>query len=179
MIRGLVALQMDFQQREAGANPRLGWLVLMLGAVLLAGVLAEYAEVDAAVAAARSRVEEAQRATPRGTQARSQDKGDNAQAVKSESIVREQLSAPWGALFAEIEGAAHEDVAMLSLQADPMTRSVRISGEARNFTALMAYVRRLEATAAMADVRLAGHEVRQQDPRRPVVFTLSATWAAR
>jgi Tfp pilus assembly protein PilN len=179
MMRGLVALHIDFQQREADVHPRLGWLVLLLGALLLAGVYAEYADVDAAVTAARSRAGQRQQATSSGTSAASAASAESVQAMKAVNRVRDQLAAPWGALFVDVEGAAHEDIAMLTLQADPMAHTLRIGGEARNFTALMAYVRRLEASAAMADVRLAGHEVRQQDPRHPVAFTLSATWVAR
>lgn len=179
MMRGLVALRIDFQQRETGVNPRLGWLVLLLGALLLAGAYAEYADIDAAVTAARLRAGQQQQATLSGTSAASAASAESTQAIKAMNRVRDQLAAPWGALFVEVENAAHEDIAMLTLQADPMAHTLRIGGEARNFTALMAYVRRLEASAAMADVRLAGHEVRQQDPRRPVAFTLSATWVAR
>lgn len=179
MMRGLVALHIDFQRREADVDSRLGWLVLLLGALLLAGVYAEYADVDAAVTAARLRAGQRQHATLSGTSAASAASAESTQAIKAVNRVRDQLAAPWGALFVDVEGAAHEDIAMLTLQADPMAHTVRIGGEARNFTALMAYVRRLEASAAMADVRLAGHEVRQQDPRHPVAFTLSATWVAR
>jgi Tfp pilus assembly protein PilN len=178
-MRGLIALGIDFQQRSAADQPRLGWLVLMLGALLLAGVYAEYSSVDAEVTAARSRAGQPQHTARRAAATLSEDTHENAQAIKAENLVREQLAAPWGALFVEVESAAHEDIAMLTLQADPVAHVVRISGEARNFTALMGYVRRLEASAAMADVRLVGHEVRQQDPRRPVAFALSATWVTQ
>ncbi|MGE5522267.1 MAG: PilN domain-containing protein [Rhodospirillaceae bacterium] len=173
-MRGLVALQMDFQQRSAGGKPRLGWLVLALGMLLLGGAYAQYSEVEESLAAARARV--AQHRESKRVAGAAARTGETDPTVKAIGVVRDQLAAPWGPLFVEVESAANDDVALLSLHADTSAHTIRVSGEARNFGALMAYVRRLEASPVFADVRLAGHEVRQQDPRRPVAFSLTGAW---
>lgn len=178
MTRGLIALHIDFQERRETGQPRLGWLVLVLGALLLAGACAEYAVVDAELSEAHTRAEQSRHAAKRGAGAVAAEARETADALRAANLVRQQLAAPWGRLFVEVESAAHEDIPLLSLHADPAARALRVSGEARNFTALMAYVRRLEASPVLADVRLAGHEVRQHDPRRPVAFSLSASWGA-
>jgi Tfp pilus assembly protein PilN len=176
MRRGITALQMDFQRRPHGGQPRLGWVLLVLGALILAGAYAEHVQLESALAA--SRAEQARQAVKKLTASSPADARETAQAAKAAHAVRAQLAAPWGRMFAEVEGAVHEDIALLTLHADPAARALRMSGEARNFGALMDYVRRLEASPMLAEVRLSGHEVRQQDPRRPVAFALSASWAA-
>lgn len=174
MMRGLIALQIDFQQRRS-AQPAIGWLLLVLGALLVAAACAEYSAVDADVVALRAKAAQQHAAKP-AAKASPEEARVAEQAAKAADVVRDQLAVPWPSLFVQLEGASNDDIALLSLQADPSQRSMRLGGEARSFGALMEYVRRLEASEAFANVRLAGHEVRQQDPNRPVSFSLTAAW---
>jgi hypothetical protein len=65
---------------------------------------------------------------------------------------------------------------LLSIQPDAGTRALRITGEARRFEDVLAYLGRLEQRPALANVFLASHEVRQGGAHRPVAFALVAQW---
>ena len=51
-----------------------------------------------------------------------------------------------------------------------------ISGEAKSYPAALTYVAWLSHEKTLKNVRLAKHEVRRDDARRPVFFTISADW---
>lgn len=179
MTRALTAVRIDFQQRTRGAPRALGRLLAVLGAALALAVVLEYVSLGDEMAGQKAKMEEARRSGgggPGGMSGTTADGQRGADSLRAASRVLDQLAMPWGALFTQIEGAGDEHVALISLQADPGNRNIRLGGEARDFSSLMTYVRRLEETAALADVHLAGHEVRAQDPRHPVAFTIVARW---
>jgi HAMP domain-containing protein len=95
-------------------------------------------------------------------------------AAARDTIVR--LSMPWSNIFRALEGARSEDVALLSIEPDAASGAVGITGEAKSYPAALTYVAWLSHEKTLKDVRLAKHEVRQGDPRRPVAFTISAHW---
>lgn len=90
----------------------------------------------------------------------------------------EQLSLPWSPLFGAIERAHTETVALLAVQPDAQRRSVTIIGEAKGYDDVLGYVARLRDEARLKNVYLVGNEVREDQPQRPVAFTVSADWRA-
>jgi hypothetical protein len=90
--------------------------------------------------------------------------------------VLRRLSLPWDSLFLTMESAAGGEVALLALEPDAEKQVVKVSGEAKDFTALLNYVTRLEAQEAFGPVYLQSHQVQLQDPQRPVRFALHAVW---
>ena len=83
---------------------------------------------------------------------------------------------PWGELFKRVEASNEKEIALLSIQPDAGKRVMRLSGEAKNFEALLAYIARLEHTPMLNQVYLTSHELRLQDPQKPVRFALTANW---
>ncbi len=90
----------------------------------------------------------------------------------------EELSLPWETLFASIEGAIGSDTALLAIEPDAGKRVVRISGEARNYLALLGFIARLEQSQVLAGVHLSNHQIREEVAERPYQFTVSASWGA-
>lgn len=101
------------------------------------------------------------------------------QEVRVANAVLRQMAVPWDALFREIETHTDDAVALLSVQPDLQNRVVRIAGEAKNLQVLVAYIRRLGAAQALSNIYLTNHEVRTQDPQRPVAFSLVAVWSEK
>ena len=97
-----------------------------------------------------------------------------AEKKSAEAVVR-QLTVPWAALIGTLEKAATRDVALLQLQPDADQRRLRLTAEARDREAMFAYLRRLEAAPALAEVHLVSHQVQNEDPQRPIQFSLQAS----
>lgn len=94
---------------------------------------------------------------------------------KAAEVVVRQLTVPWAGLVATLEKAATREVALLQLQPDADQRRLRLTAEARDRNAMFAYVQRLEGSAALAEVHLVSHQVQNEDPQRPIQFSLQAT----
>jgi hypothetical protein len=86
------------------------------------------------------------------------------------------IGAPWNALFGAFEALPAEQVALLSLSADAQQRAVTLGVEARDADAMLAYMQAVSASAALAEVHLASHQLNTDDPLRPVGFSLTANW---
>ena len=95
------------------------------------------------------------------------------EAKSAEAVVR-QLTLPWGALIGTIEQAATRDVAILQLQPDAEQRLLRLTAEARDREAMFEYLRRLGGAKGLGEVHLVSHRVQEEDPQRPIQFSIQA-----
>jgi Tfp pilus assembly protein PilN len=95
-------------------------------------------------------------------------------AVARDTVQR--LSLPWPGLFGAIESAASDDVALLAIEPDPRAGKVTLSGDSKDYLAALTYVLNLSRSDALSSVELVRHEVKQNDPRHPVAFSVSAAW---
>ncbi len=75
-----------------------------------------------------------------------------------------------------IEHAATDEIALLSLQPNVSSRTLRISGEARNMSELLDFVEALERESVFENVHLINYRIKQDNPHRPIVFLLTAVW---
>jgi hypothetical protein len=90
----------------------------------------------------------------------------------------ERLGLPWAKLFAALEGAASDQVALLAIEPDAKSGKVLISGDSRDYLAALSYVLNLSKTSGLAGVQLVRHEVKKNDPQHAVSFQVSAEWSA-
>lgn len=100
-------------------------------------------------------------------------------AIKQANDILTQLALPWNTLFQTLESNSEKDIALLSIQPDATKHLVRISGEARDLAALLAYINQLEHSRALDHVYLTSHEVRADDAQKPIDFALTAHWVER
>jgi hypothetical protein len=94
-------------------------------------------------------------------------------AFARDTIAR--LSTPWNELFAALEAAQIDDVALVALEPDLEARSVTISAEAKSYLAALSYVAAASDQQFLRHVHLLSHETKDQPPR-PLKFALSARW---
>jgi hypothetical protein len=99
------------------------------------------------------------------------------QSKAAEAVVKE-LTLPWGPLIRSLEDAATRDVAILQLQPDAQSRTLKLTAEARTREAMFAYVRRLSGSRTLAETHLVSHQVQRDDPLRPIQFSVQATLKA-
>lgn len=169
-------LDLDFV-RTTRRWPVWGLALLVLGAAVLAQVVVMEREL-----AGRMELSEARLATLARHGTSPSARGD-AQSVQEEirqaNAILQQLTLPWGGLFKTVEGANDKDVALLAIQPDAGKSVLRLSGEAKNFKALLDYIGRLEQSDMLDHVYLTTHEVKAQDPEKPVQFSLVANWKVK
>lgn len=101
---------------------------------------------------------------------------DQVLEVQRANQVLRQLSLPWDTLFRAVESSAGKDVALLSVEPDLRKGMVKISAEAKNFDAMLDYVRQLGKRDVFGSVMLQNHQVQQADPEKPIRFSLLAVW---
>jgi len=152
---------------------RLGLIAAVMSAVCYVGVSGEIDRLEARA----SDNGRAARMLPAPPSESPRDSQELQQEIRIANQVVQQMTLPWDRLFRELEASASKEVALLAVQPDPTSRQVRISGEAKNFKAMLDYSRRLGRTDVLRDVVLLGHEVKAQDPQRPVAFSLMARWS--
>jgi glycerol-3-phosphate cytidylyltransferase-like family protein len=87
------------------------------------------------------------------------------------------LSTPWNALFSAVEQIDMKDVALLSIDPSIKKQRVVFNGQAKNMQAALLYIEALEALPMLSQVYLQKHNIDQQDPYKPVGFTILAQWS--
>jgi Tfp pilus assembly protein PilN len=97
--------------------------------------------------------------------------------IKQANAVLTQLALPWEALFHDLDSTQQDRVALLSIVPDPQQHTVKVSGEAKNFAALLDYVRLLQANHSLSGVYLQSHRIEEQMAEKPVHFSVVAGWA--
>ncbi|MBI2318083.1 MAG: PilN domain-containing protein [Betaproteobacteria bacterium] len=173
-------LELDFRREDR----RTKWAGIALLAAGIAGALAvggQYRALAEELAQAEAGMRKNALATRK--QASAERSGGDLQRINAElkragEIARE-LRVPWNDLFASVEAAISPEVALLAIETDTGKRQVKISGEAKDFDAMLDYVRFLGSQPKLADVYLHSHQVQLQSPQRPVRFVLGADWVAR
>lgn len=90
--------------------------------------------------------------------------------------VIDQLDTPWDALFGAVEGAYSEQTILLGVEPDTERHEVRLTAEAKDLAAMLAYLSQVRQSPALKDAYLASHQINQQDPQKPVRFTIDAQW---
>lgn len=164
------ALSLDFVPRRRQWP---AWLMLAVGAVLLADAGLEHTRLEEEAG------ELAQRLTgPRKARKVVQERlpDDKQQDFNQARRVLQQLSLPWERLLGTIEQSVNRDTALLSIEPDAEHQQLQLVGEARHFGAVLDFVDRLATTPGLERVHLVSHEVRQDVPERPLQFTVAATW---
>lgn len=97
------------------------------------------------------------------------------EVIQANQVVR-QLSLPWNALFKAVEPSSAQNIALLSLEPDAGNGTVTIGGEAKDLGSLLSYTKQLSASGIFDGVMLKSHRVDQDDPQKPLRFSLQATW---
>lgn len=93
----------------------------------------------------------------------------------AEKIVQ-QLNVRWFDLLEALESQQVAEIALLQLLPDANRGQFVLSGEAKNYQALLQYVSHLQALPALNQVHLQKHQVNESHPQRPVSFEIQGGW---
>ena len=151
-------------------------LVLAIGAALAVGF--SYRALNDELALQQGALSRANRDRPHRMTAAEGGKPELLEArMKYARLVLHRLSLPWDGLFQVLEGATTDRVGLLALQPDWENGVINITAEAKEFSDMLTYVARLGETKSFSRIHLRHHEIDQNDPQRPIRFTLSARWS--
>jgi hypothetical protein len=95
---------------------------------------------------------------------------------KQPDTLLQRLSIPWGGLLVALEQAQNESIALLGIEPDSGRSRLRLSGEAKDLSALVAYMKSIEGRGNISSVRLLSQQVKQDDAQHPIVFVIEARW---
>jgi len=87
-----------------------------------------------------------------------------------------QLSIPWQPLFTSLEQTKPQTIALLGIEPNRKKQQVILTGQAKNMEAALVYLRKLEQTDTLSQVHLLQHSIDQNDPFKPLTFTITARW---
>jgi len=165
-------LRFDFAvQRKA--RGWVGWLLLAFGAVFAGDLGRQYLSLQTEVA--RMELELPYADAPAGKASSTRNAAGSEEFAAARAVVA-RFAAPWPTLFAAIESVRVENVTLLSIEPDASTGQVLITGEAKDYLALLTYVAQLGAHPGFTRVHLSRYETRESQSRRPIAFSVLAQW---
>jgi Tfp pilus assembly protein PilN len=168
------AIQLDYQ-RNVSTTSLLDLALLALGLVALIWLGYAYSQVKNDGAYWSDKLA-TQNKPQRSRPAMAADTPETQGEAKLANEITAQLNLPWNELFSAIERAPTVDVALLAIEPDAVKHTVQISAEARNFAAMLAYLKALDTGGKLSNIYLQNHQVQAQDPNHPVRFGLVASW---
>ena len=101
-----------------------------------------------------------------------------ADVMKFSNRTIHQLNLPWNTLFSQLEKAKTDGVALLSVEPNTNSTAIKVVGEAINYQTMLTYVRNLSLQDALQGVYLIDHKMDEQNPDKPIRFSLEASWQA-
>jgi len=160
------ALHIDF----GASRQRSPWI----GRVMLAAAALVALDAGLSYHTAKNTLTENQSRLAQRTTARSAPKVSPQEVAAVRDTVQ-RLTMPWDDLFAAIESAASDKVALAAIEPDPRNGTVTISGDGKDYLAALSYVLNLSHTEGLDRVQLVRHEQKNEG----VSFAVSAAWSAK
>jgi hypothetical protein len=169
-------LDIDFGRRRARTGTS-GMILLCAGALVMVAcggrlwhAYAEHDRAQAEVEAVRHRtLAQRHRVKPPPTPA------VKLAEKQSEAILRE-LTVPWQDLFSIVEDYPDHDVALIGIDQNPAQSQIRITAEAKNLDAMVAYLKYLQTSVLLREAVLNDHLIENNVAGKPVRFQITAVW---
>lgn len=168
-------LDLNFQQRPDRPSSVAGWLLLIVGLVMLIEMGVSYSRLQREREAINNEIRTSRLIVDTSRREASAPQFAEKDFDEARQIIK-RLSSPWKEIFAGLESVNSKNVAILSIQPDMQTGLLRIEGEAKDYAAVLTLVAQLRTTKPFSDVFLSHHEIKRDDPQHPVVFTVSMRW---
>ncbi len=169
-------LRLDYAQRQR-LPVRIGWLILIISLGTGAYLINAYLDLQAEKKAWQTHWIKTGHRQQTGDDTLNSEALHKLQPELSHANeVVEHLAVKWDELFKGLENAASKRVALLNIQPDVQKHQVILTAEAENFSDMLEYTKRLTEQGIFADVHVVNHQVQEQDPQKPIRFTVIAKW---
>lgn len=169
-------IDLDFLQGGARRTRAAGWALLAIGLLVAVTLTAHYGKLKKEQQRIRTMLMQ-QAEQQQAPSANVDIKALEPQFQRAAAVI-EQLAFPWNQLFVALESSMNEDVVLLSVQPDVAGGIVTLNAEARDWNAMLDYIRRLGQDKFFTDVHLVSHQIQLADPQKPLRFVLSCSWSS-
>lgn len=169
-------IELDFHHGSASRRRAGGWALLAVGLLVAIVLIGHYNKLKKDQQ--RFKTTLAQQAERQQALAASVDIRELEPQFQQAAAVIERIAFPWIRLFKALEASTGEDVVLLSVRPDVGGGIVTLNAEARDWNAMLDYIRRLGEDKFFADVHLVSHQIQANDPQQPVRFVLSCAWVS-
>ncbi|GAB3626141.1 hypothetical protein PTE30175_00861 [Pandoraea terrae] len=169
-------LTIDFARRHA-IVPAAGVLLLIIASVWLMVSAAMMWIVGQNNEFARNEFEavDNHHAVPKRQAPTAPAPGAELAAKQSQAVMRE-LTVPWQELLSIVESYAGRDVALIGIDQNPAQGQLRITAEAKDADAMIAYLKYLQRSTLLREAVLNTHVVETTVPGTPIRFQITAVW---
>jgi hypothetical protein len=166
-------VSLDFVSRRRSLTLA-GSVLLVLGAGAVTAAYLEYRSIEDRRAGVELKLQALNQRSHRDPAQEQRSAALTAEAGR----VAEELATPWTGLLAELEAASRDsaEIALLSVEPDHAKHRLRITGESRDLPRILAYLERLQTSGVLLYPMLESHDVKGDDPQRPVRFAMTADW---
>lgn len=168
-------LDLDFH-RTRSAPRWASWALLAIAIAFAADLGVSYDELREAVTRNEGRLAMLGGPAEGPGRAGAQSQGVSPAEIAFARETIQRFSMPWDNLFRALESTPADKIALLAIEPDPGTGTVLISGQGKDYLAALDYVSELSQASTLTHVHLVKHELRLNDPQRPVAFSVSASW---
>lgn len=166
----------DFLRRPA--PPRMGWVLLVLGAAALVAALA-FSDHYASAQAEAERNAQAQLELDRQRVRPARPVAPSAAEVRLRQADAESR-APWLRTLRIVEATTRDPVYLRSLVIEPSTGVVKLEAEAPTFAEALAYAKALDEEGSLHPALLSSHEqVVDATGKGAVRFSVAGRWNSR
>lgn len=167
-------IDLNFYSRRKLRHIIIGWTLLVIGIIAVINLYVQHNMLKVEhekIQATLMKINAKQQASSGAGDAR-----DFAPQLQRAAEVIEHLAFPWNELFKVLESNNNVDVVLISIQPDVKAGTISINAEARDWSAMLSYVRKLSNDKLFTDVHLVGHQIEQSDPQKPIRFILACAW---
>lgn len=169
------ALRLDYQIPSRRPQPLL-LLLLFIGAIAAIVITVEYSRLQQQIDERSAMLQQLRLAHGPQPQPSQKEQRISAAMQKGQNDILARLSLPWVALFRALENAQDKKVALLTIEPNIKTGTVRLTAETGTLEQALAYLDRLQQQSALSAVTLIEHEIALETAGQPVRFTLSLSW---
>lgn len=171
------AMHLDFLGKQS--PPKVGWLVLAAGMVVMGWQLVVYSELlrsNAGLQSELQNIQASQKINRQDVKSQPVPTAAERSAISQARAVAAQLNDPWESLLSLVETAQHPDVALLALDPKGRNGQIRLTAEAKDASTMVAYVTSLQQNKLLQNAVLTSHQVQVQQPGTPFRFQVLAQW---
>lgn len=172
------ALQLDYQSNH-GLRHFLGFMLLALGLGLVLAIGSYFSSLRQQTSQVQSMLDDIDsriHAKSKLNDSSTMPPQKLAEVMKFSNRTIHQLNLPWSVLFSQLEKAKTEGVALLSVEPNTSSTAIKVVGEAKTYETMLKYVRNLSAQGVLQGVYLMDHKMDEQNPDKPIRFSLEASW---